>query len=209
MTGVQTCALPICKSHAVIDISYFKDDIVNDSVIEIALSTEANPANLTSVDFFIDDVEMIGASNTAELSKVLVGKGERLYLRVIAGANVNVRVSGVEETNSKVLKAGRLGANSIPGTSQTQIFNNATNGAAYISGSVTIYNSSATNSAEVEMWITSDVTPAAIDKILKITVPTKDTTVIENIFLSPNDKIFVRSSQGNSEYFVNGVVVGV
>ena len=204
---VYSC--PVSKSHAIVDLSFYKDNLAQDALIAVALSTESNPANLTSVDFFIDDIELIGVVNSAELNKVIVGKGERLYLRVVQGPDVVVRLSGVEETNPKVLQAGRLAASSVTGTSQTQIYNNNLPSTAYTSCSVTIFNTSANQNAEVQAWITSSGTPGAADKVLKITIPFQDTTILENIQLAPNERIFMQSDQPNSEYFVNGVVVSV
>jgi hypothetical protein len=202
---VYSC--PVSKSHAIVDLSFYKDNLAQDALIAVALSSESNPANLTSVDYFIDDIELIGVVNSAELNKVVVGKGERLYLHVLAGPDVVVRLSGVEETNPKVLNAGRLAAAAVTGTSQTQIFNNNAANTAYTSCSITIFNTSANSNAEVQAWITSSATPGAADKVLKITIPFQDTTILENILLAPNERVFIQSDQPNNEYFINGVVV--
>lgn len=202
---VYSC--PVSKSHAVVDLSFFKDNLASDSLIEIALSTKSSAALLDSVDFFIDDIELIGTVNSAELNKVIVGSGERLYLRVLTGPDIIVRMSGVEETNAMVLKAGRLAAMAVPGTAQTVIFDNSLPNVAYTTCSITIYNSSQSSSAEVEAWITSQATPSPEEKVLRITIPTEDTTIIENIMVAPGEKIVFRSSVELSEYFVNGVII--
>ena len=189
---------PGSKTHAVVDLSFFKDDLGGDALIAVALASESNPNNLTTIDYFIDDIQLVGAVNSAELNKVIVGQGERLFIKV---------VSGVEENNPKVLKAGRLAASSIAGTAQTQIYSNALANVAYISASATIFNTSATENAQVEAWISTSPTPAASDKVLKLEVPFSDTTILENILLAPNEKIFVKSSIADTEYFVNGIVV--
>ncbi len=202
---VYSC--PVSKSHAIVDLSFFKDDLANDALIAVALATESNPANLTTVDYFIDDIELIGIVNSAELNKVVVGAGERLYLHVLVGPDIVARLSGVEETNPKVLKAGRLAAASVAGISQTQIFASTLPNTAYISASITIFNTSPDNNAQVEAWITSSLTPATSDKVMKITIPSEDTTIIENILLAPNEKVFIQSDQSGTEYFINGVVI--
>ena len=198
---------PGSKSHAVVDLSFFKDDLNGDALIAVALASESNPANLTSVDYFIDDIQLVGAVNSAELNKVIVGQGERLFIKIMSGVDIVARLSGVEENNPKVLKAGRLAASSIAGTAQTQIYSNALANVAYISASATIFNTSATENAQVEAWISTSPTPAASDKVLKLEVPFSDTTILENILLAPNEKIFVKSSITDTEYFVNGIVV--
>lgn len=202
---VYSC--PSNKSHAIVDLSFFKDSLASDSLIEIALTTKTNPALLDSIDFFIDDIELIGTVNSAELNKVIVGQNERLYIRVVTGPDITVRMSGVEENNSMVLNAGRLAAMSVPGTSQTVIFDNNLPSTAYSTCSITIYNASQAETAEVEAWVTSLATPNPEDKVLRINIPTEDTTIVENILLAPNEKIVFRSSQPDTEYFVNGVVV--
>lgn len=198
---------PPSKTHAVVDLSFFKDNLTADSLIEVALTTKASASLLDSVDSFIDDIELIGTVNSAELNKVVVGSGERLYLRVLTGPDITVRLSGVEENNTMVLKAGRLAAMSVPGTSQTLVFDNNLPNTSYTTCSITIYNSSEDTTAEIEAWVTTQSTPNAEDKVLRISIPTEDTTIVENILLAPNEKLIVRSSVANSEYFVNGVIV--
>lgn len=200
---------PTAKSHAIIDLSFFKENLNGDALVAVALTTEANPANLTSVDYFIDDIELIDIVNSAELSKVVVGKGERLYLKLITGPDVTVRVSGVEEVNPKVLNAGRLAASSVTGTNQTQIFSNSLPNTAYTTCSLTIFNTSSTENAEVQAWVSSSATPSASDKVMKITIPFEDTTIIENMLMAPGEKIFFQSDKANTEFFVNGVVISV
>jgi len=206
-TPQEVYVCPGSKTHAVVDLSFFKDDLNGDALIAVALSTESNPANLTTVDYFIDDIQLVGAVNSAELNKVIVGQGERLYIKVMSGVDIVARLSGVEENNPKVLKAGRLAASSIAGTAQTQIFANALPNVSYISASATIFNTSVSENAQVEAWISTSSTPSAADKVLKLEVPFSDTTILENILLAPNEKIFVKSSVADTEYFVNGTVV--
>lgn len=203
---VYSC--PVSKSHAVVDVSFFKDDLSADSMIEIALTSKSSASLLDSVDYFIDDIELIGTVNSAELSKIIVGSGERLYIRLVSGPDITARLSGVEESNPMVLKAGRLAASATAGTSQTTIFENTLPGTAYTTCSITVFNTSATEVAEVEAWITTGTTPSASDKVLRINIPNEDTTIIENILLAPNEKIVFRSNQPNTEYFINGVVIG-
>ena len=204
---VYSC--PAGRSHAIVDLVFLKDNLVGDSLVAVGMSTNPNPAALTSVDYFIDDIQLIGVLNYAELNKVIVGSGERLYVQVLSGPNVVVRTSGVEETNPKVIKGGRLAAAVIAGTAQTQIWNNTFPNTAYISASITIFNISTTLDATVEAWISTLATPTDTDKVLRITIPPNDTTILENILLAANERIFVRSSQANTEYFINGVVVSI
>lgn len=198
---------PAGKSHAIVDVSFLKDTFLGDSLISIALTKESNPQNLTTVDYFIDDIELIDEVNSAELNKVIVGTGERLIVKVLSGEGVTVRVSGVEENNPKVVKAGKLVATVIAGTAQTQIFANALPAVAYISTSVTVYNPSPTATAEVEIWITTQATPIDSDKVVKFKVTPEDTTIIENVLMLPNEKVFVRSNQANTEYFLVGMII--
>ncbi len=203
--NVYSC--PNGKSHAIVDLSFFKDDLVSDALIAVAISTSTDPQSLTSVDFFLDDLSLTGVVNAAELNKLAIGAGENLFIKVLSGPNVVVRVTGMEENNPKVAKAGRLGASTISTTSQTQVFNNNTPNAAYTSCSVTIFNTSATTNATIEAWISTSATPADSDKVLRITLPYEDTTILENLLLAPNERIFVRSSQAGNEFFINGIVV--
>lgn len=200
---------PAGKSHAIVDVSFLKDSFTGSALISIALSTESNPAALTSTDYFIDDIELVDDVNSAELNKIIVGTGERLIVRVISGTSVNVRVSGVEESNVKVLKAGKLAAVTIAGTTQTQLYANALSSVAYISSSLTVYNASATLTAEVEVWITSLTVPVDADKVIRLKVTPQNTTIVENLLLLTGEKVFVRSNQISSEYYMLGMVVSV
>ena len=197
---------PENKTVGLIDISFFKNDLSGTSIIAIALTTESNPANLTTVDYFIDNIKLINNVNVAEINKIIVGKGERLYVKVLSGPNVNVRVSGVEENNPKIAKAGRLAAAKISNTTQTQIFANNLNNISYISASITIFNTS-TNNAIIECWISTNNTPSDIDKVLKVEISPQNTTILDNVFISPNEKVFVQSNQNNIEYFINGIFI--
>lgn len=208
-TPIEVYACPSGKSHAIVDVSFFKNDLSSSSTIGIALTTESNPANLTSLDYFVDDIELIGSVNSAELNKVVVGHNERIFVVVMDGDDITARVSGMEENNAKVLAAGKLSAASIVGTAQTKFYENALANVAYTSASVTIFNTHASDAAEVEMWITSSITPNASDKVMRISIPAQDTSIVESIQLLPQEKIFVKSSRANTEYFLNGVVIAV
>lgn len=203
---VEVYSCPSNKTNAYVTLTFFKEDTFSDSLVMIALTDKTDPNTLTTVDYFIDDLELIGTANNAELDKLIVGANERLYVKVVSGPDVNVRVSGVEENNTKILKAGKLAASKLTGTGQTQIFQNNFSNVAYITASVTIFNTQA-NNALVEMWITSNTTPATSDKVMKIEVPANDTAILSNIMLNPNEKIFVKSNQVDTEYFINGIVV--
>ena len=200
---VYTC--PPTKSHALVDLSFYKDN-TNDATIQVALSTAA-AGGLTSVDYFMDDIVLLGVNKTAELTKVIVGKNENLYVKLVAGT-ANVRCSGVEELNSKVGQAGRLSASNIAvANTQTKIFECVTAGAAYCSTSVTLFNSSATTNATISLWVSTLATPGAADKVLEMTVIASDTVVIENLITLPGEKIYAKCTTTNCEYFVNGVIV--
>lgn len=198
---------PSDKSHAIVDISFLKDNFEGSSIISVALTKESNPVNLTTVDYFIDDIELIDEVNSAELNKVVVGKGERIIVKVISGDPVTIRLTGIEESNPKVLAAGKIVGTVIAGTAQTQIYASTLPGTAYVATSVTVYNSSPTATAEVEIWITTQATPTPGDKVVNFKVTPADTTIIENILLLPNEKVFVRSNQANTEYFLVGMCI--
>ena len=199
---------PPSKSHAIIDITFFKDLVDSDSMIEIALTTKTTPEQLNSVDYFIDDIELIGGVNSAELNKVIVGSGERLYIHVLTGPDITIRMTGIEESNPNVLKAGRLSALAAAGTSNVTVFENNLPGTSYTNCSITIYNASVLDAANVEAWITSQEMPSANDKVMRINIPTEDTTIVENVMLAPGEKLVFKSSENLTEYFVNGVVCG-
>lgn len=206
-TPQEIYSCPAGKSHAVLDLTIFKDSLVGSSLVGVAVTTESNPANLTSLDYLVDDIELINEVNSAELNKLIVGSGERVFVKVMSGSAVNVRLSGVEEANAAVLKAGKLVAVAPGGTTQTMIYETVQAGASYASGSLTIYNSNASNEATVQVWITSAASPSAADKLCNIKITPQDTVIMENLLLSPNEKIYVQSTQAATEYFFAGMVV--
>lgn len=205
-TQVYSC--PVGKTHAILDISFFKDDDTQDSLIAIAISENNDASTLTTVDYFIDDIELIGSVNFAELNKLVVGTGQKVYIKVMQGPDVSIRIAGVEENNLKVLKAGRLAGLATPTINQTQIYHNNTAAASYTAASITIFNVDAGNCL-VEGWITSSVSPNAGDKFLKLSIPSEDTVIVEAILLAPNERIFFKSDKVGTEYFVVGTVIGM
>lgn len=212
-TPVEIYSCPANATHAYIDLSAYKEDDASTILMGYALTTESNPANLTSVDFFIDDIEMIGTTNSHELSKVIVGTGQRLYAAVFSGSSLNIRFTGIQEAPisntvaSRVLNAGRLAAGAVTTTGTTQIFNNNIPNTSYAYMSVTLYNLDTEKNSQAEAWISTSATPLATDKQMKISIPPTDTTILENIMLLPNERLFVKTSTGNMEYFANGMVM--
>ena len=202
---VYSC--PVNKTHAIVDLTFFKNNVGGNSLIAVGLSTETNPANLNTLDYFVDDIELIGTVNSAELSKVVVGAGERLYITVIDGVDVVCRLSGVEENNPLVLKAGRLAALATTGTAVTKIYESNLPNTSYSTVSVTIFNEDPSDACSAELWISTSESPSDSDKIMSITIPFEDTTIVENVMLAPSEKIFVKSDKIGTEYFVNGIVV--
>jgi hypothetical protein len=205
-TEIYVC--PNDKTHAIVDLSFYKEDTTQDSLIAVALSSKINKSQLNTVDFFIDDIELIQSVNIAELHKVIVGTNERLYIWVISGPNISVRLSGVEENNSKIKQAGVLATDSFSETTQKKLFTNSLQNTAYTSSTLTIYNHNPSTPVIAEVWISPDSTnPPDRDKVLKVEIPANDTTIIENMLLGVDENVFVRSSLANTEYFMNGIIV--
>lgn len=204
-TQVYSC--PAGKTHAILDVSFFKDNDALDSLIAIAVTESSDPSSLTTVDYFIDDIQLIGSVNFAELNKLVVGEGQKVYIKVLSGPDVSVRLAGVEENNPKVLKAGRLGAVAVPSVNQTQIFHNDTPASAYTAASLTVFNTDV-NDCIVEGWITNSATPSAGDKFIKLAIPSEDTVIVEAMLLAPGERIFFKSDKANTEYFIVGTVIG-
>lgn len=203
----EVYACPSNKSHAIVNVNFFKTQVTSDALIEIALSTSSDPNSLTSVDYFIDNIELIGNVNSAELNKVIVGRGEKLFIRVVNGPDIAARVEGMEEDNPAVLRAGRLAAMATSGTSQATVYTNNLENASYASASITIYNADKKDGATMKMWITKKETPSTEDQVFGVVLTPEDTIIVENINLLPEEKIVVQSSTPNAEWFVNGIVV--
>lgn len=203
---VELYSCPEDKSHAFLDATFFRELLDTDTFVEIGLSTKSSAAQLTSLDFFLDDIELAGGVHNAELTKLVVGPGERVYARVWEGEDVNVRVTGVEEDNPLILKAGRLGAKYSGEDVKEVVFDNILAGTAYTACSVTVYNPDDTETADIEVWISKDNSPSDLDKISRFQLTTEDSAIIESIILSAGDKIICRSNIANTEFFVNGLV---
>ncbi len=207
---LYTC--PTDKSHCIVTVNFFKNVDSNGespaSLIEVALSSESNPANLTSLDYFVDDIELSTVGTNAALSRIIVGRGEKLYGKLISGTTIVARVTGVEEAASRVLQAGKLVAVNVatPGAF-TKVYENAVNGASYITSSVTFYNNSSTE-ARVDFRIGPDgAGSSSIDDVTTIFLSPNDTAIVANLMTKPNEKFWVKTSQANLEVFVNGLVV--
>lgn len=206
-TPQEIYACPAGKSHAIVDISFLKPSFTDTAIIAIALTKESNPANLTSIDYFVDDIQLTDSANFGELNKIVVGSSERLIVTVVSGVDINLRLTGVEESNPRVVAAGKLVATAVAGTAQTQIYANQLPSVAYIAGSLTMYNPSASNNAVVEVWVGTGSAPTASELAIMTKLTPQDTTIVENILLLPSQKLFVRSDQVNCEYYLSGMVV--
>ena len=201
---VAIYSLPSTATHAFVDINLFKLG-TGQSKFSVAISKKTNPAQITSAESPYDDTVLHGYSNDGEIAKTLIGTGEILYVRVVQGDNVNVRVTAMEHSSSKIAKAGTLAATVVTSTAIEKIYELSTVDAAYASISYTVYNPNSTE-ALVEIWQGTGATPVSGDQVSSIIIPTTETLNAVNICLQPGEKLWVKSTLPNMEWNVNGFV---
>ena len=207
-TLIYTC--PNIMSHTTLDLSLLNDASLGSSVVAVGLSSDPNPGNLTTLDYFIDDILLTaGDTNSAELANVIVGKNENLIIKVTDGPGVTVRATGIEENNAAVVKAGRLAAMASTTANQQSLlfFNNLPN-ISYAKGFITVFNTHDTTDCLIEVWVAPNTTPTIVEKVQKKLVTAKKSVMIENVLLLPNERVYVTSSIPGTEFFFSGRIIG-
>lgn len=198
--------LPAGKSHAYIDVVFFKKANPGHSLVAVAVTNKTNTDDITSVNTPFDDIELLDESNFSSLEKVLVGsKGSKIYVKV-QGDPVNVNLVGMEMVTSKVAEAGPLAELAVTGTTATKLYECTVPDAAYIPFSLTVYNTSASQNAVVEIWMTNTGSVSDSNQFFNFTIAPQDTANIENMQILPSTQIWVKSSIANTEYNINGMV---
>lgn len=210
---VYSC--PPTATYAIVDVTITKEDTSLDVTLRAAISTDTNASNLTSIDYFSDKIDINGSVTLAEINRLIIGPNQNLFISVVSASSpnyaVNVRVNGIQDTVlNKIVAAGRLAASTYAPNSINALFDAASyTNVSYVTGALSIGNNS-TNQALIEVWIsdstnTSNIPPQ--DKVLHTVIPSQDTVILESIMTSNTEKIYVRSSVANVEYFLNGMVM--
>lgn len=195
-----TCAHD--KSHAKIDL-----DIVNTaafSTVRVALSIKPI-TSLAAEDFIVPMLELDTSDKQVSLTGIIVGKDEHLYVFVDSGA-INVRVSGTEEANPFVGKAGQLVSVVTQQVNQNELIytSNVVNTVSS-TGSILIYNPNTAN-ADIELYISTAATPSVNDRTLSITVRAGELISVNKALLNANESLFLKSTIAGLTVYFNGLV---
>jgi hypothetical protein len=200
--NLYTCASD--KSHALVDL-----DLLNigtsDANVKIAIANKAY-SQLTVDDYILHNLLLSTVDNQANISGIFIGKNESIYIES-QGASVNVRLSGIEETNPHVAASGQLAsATYAPNTNPYQLYQTNIATATATSCYLNIYNPNSSTS-NIEIYVSSNTTPTISDLVYKGDVIAGQTICMDKLLINQSEKIFVKVSNASIRVYLNGVVI--
>jgi len=199
---LYTC--PADKSHALVDIDLFNTSTSN-VTLKIAVTNKAYSA-LTPDDYILHDLLLSSVDNQVNISGIFVGKNEHIYIEANA-AGVNARLSGIEETNVHVGKAGQLAsATYVPNATPYQVYQATLPNTSSTSCYLNIYNPN-TTSSNISIYISSNTTPTNDDLIFTTSVAPQQTICIDKLLVNQPEKLFLKVSDASVRVYLNGVVI--
>jgi hypothetical protein len=199
---LYTCASD--KSHALVDLDLINVD-TSDVTVKIAVTNKAYN-QLTVDDYILHNLVLSTSDNQANISGIFVGKNENIYVES-QGASVNVRLSGIEETNPHVAAAGQLAsATYVPNTNPYQLYQTNIATATSTSAYLNIYNPNS-SASDIEVYISSNATPATADLVYKGSVASGQTICMDKLLINQSEKLFIKVSNASIRVYLNGVVI--
>lgn len=213
----QVYMCPGDKTNSVVDLTFFLDVPATNqkaNFVNVYLSNSKTLTKRTDKDMIFHRVPLGLPEVTPELSKIIVGKNQTLYVELIGDGPVNVRVSGLEEKNPVVTAAGTVAQVVSTGTGVYELYRLDNPLATYFSGTLSVVNPTTSNNEEVYMWVTDNVEVKSvgesgrlIDRVQKLLPAKEETIFVENITLAPNERIYVSSKLKGVVFNLNGMVV--
>lgn len=212
----QVYMCPGDKTNSIVDLTFFLDVAATNQAsnfVNVYLSNTKNLTKANAKDTLFKRIPLGLPEVTPELSKIIVGKNQTLYVELVGDGPVNVRVSGLEESNQVVTSAGTVAQVVTTGSGIFELYRLDNPLATYFSGTLVATNPNAT-ADEVYMWVTDNVevktlaeSARLVDRVQKL-LPAKDETVlVENITLAPNERIYVSSKAKGTIFNLNGLVI--
>jgi len=199
---LYTC--PADKSHALVDIDLFNTSTSNVTV-KIAVTNKAHSA-LTPDDYILHDLLLSSVDNQVNITGIFVGKNEHIYVDANA-AGINVRLSGIEETNVHVGKAGQLASNTYaPNATPYQVYQATIPNTSSTSCYLNIYNPN-TTASNISIYVSSNTTPTNDDLIFTTSVGAQQTICIDKLLVNQPEKLFLKISDASVRVYLNGVVI--
>lgn len=201
---------PKDKTHAVLDITLLhdKDDKIGDkAVVNFYISKDPNVVvpDLNSALMLGVDVE--SSMINPELGKIIVGSGQALSIEMTEGVAINARITGLEEDNPFINKAGRLGVVVLNKANEAQeVFRYDNPLGASVTGTMSIFNPSDKLSTKSKIWITDNRGKVSeVDLIMKADVTPGNSAFVENITLAPGERILIDSAVKGTVVAFNAV----
>jgi hypothetical protein len=199
---LYTCAPD--KSHALVDL-----DLINtsNSNITVKIAITSKPyTSLTDDDYILHSLLLSSQDNQINVSGIFVGKNENIYVEADA-AGANIRLSGIEETNSHVVASGQLAsATYAPNAAPYQIYQTMLPTASSTSGYLNVYNPNAAT-ANVIFYVSSNSSPVNDDVVFTSSVGSQQTICLNKLLINQTEKLFIKVSDASVKVYLNGVVI--
>jgi hypothetical protein len=199
---LYTCASD--KSHALVDL-----DLINTSnsnvTVKIAI-TKKPYTSVTTDDYILHNLLLSPQDNQINISGIFVGKNENIYVEADV-SGVNIRLNGVEETNSYVIASGQLASAAYaPNATPYQVYQTTLATASSTSGYLNIYNPNATAS-NVSIYVSSNSAPANDDVVFTGSIGSGQTICLNKLLINQSEKLFIKVSDASVNVYLNGVVI--
>jgi hypothetical protein len=189
---IYTC--PSDKSHAVVDIDFFRPLAVDGpALFTLAVTSHAATA-IVDTDYLLGNPNRLDAgSKCMFINKVIVGKNQSVYVRCTLGS-LTVRLSGVEELNPVILEAGMLAGLTMAGPANyiTAFKTSFVDTAAISMVSASIRNNSA-SSVGLAAYISNSATPSPGDHIDSFSLAAGRYVVMQNMLMKPNETLYFKT----------------
>lgn len=211
----QVYLCPGDKSHSIVDISFFLDlpnTNQKPNFVNVYLSNTRDKSVADPSEMIFSRIPLGLAEVSPELSKIVVGKNQVLYIELVGTGPVNVRVSGLEESNESVVKSGVLASKTSKANGVIELMKLDNPLTTFFTGTLTVINPDVKEDDENIVWVTyndevKDLEDKPEDRVQKLFTVKGETTLVENILLKPNERIYVSSKRAGTVFNLIGMIV--
>lgn len=208
VVGTQLITLYTCpssKSHAVVDINFFRPlGVETASVFMVAITSNAYSAVTEGDYIFSKTFTLSSEGENYFANKIVVGKNQSVYIKGVSG-EFNVRLEGIEETNTLILEAGKLAGKILLTSGFTNMFKTTFSATAAVTMISTSLRNAGISAATVSSYITNAVSPGVNDHVADVIIEPGQFALFANNILKPNETLFLKTTSESIYAHVNGL----
>lgn len=208
VSGTELVTLYTCpsdKSHAVVDINFFRP-IGNENLAAFMIAVTSNAfASAVEGDYLFSKTMVLATEGENFFAnKIIVGKNQSIYVKGISGS-CNIRLEGIEENNSLILEAGKLAGKVLSTAGFTNMFKTSFSSTASVTMVSTSVRNAGASPAIVSAYITSAVSPGLNDHTADVVIEPGQYALFANNILKPNETLFLKTTFETVYAHVNGM----